>query len=67
MVAMPATLEAQVGGLQSEISPSQKNKTLTENNLRQKEAGGTAQVVEHLPSKCNALNSNSRTNKTSMG
>jgi hypothetical protein len=50
----PAMQEAQVGGLQSEASPSQKQETLPKKHLKPKRA----QMVERLPSKCEALTSN---------
>jgi hypothetical protein len=37
---------------------SNLSKTLSQNNPTQKRAGGVAQVVDHLPSKCETLSSN---------
>jgi hypothetical protein len=41
-----------------ESQPQQKCKTLAEKVLKQQRAGGMAQMVEHLPDKCEALSSN---------
>jgi hypothetical protein len=38
-------------------NPDNKSKTLSKNTQR-KRAGGVVSVVEHLPSKCEALSSN---------
>jgi hypothetical protein len=57
------TNKAQVGGLSSEASPRQKNKTLTEKQLKQKGLVGMVQVAEHLPNKLEALSSNHSTMK----
>jgi hypothetical protein len=52
-----------IGGLWSR-SVWAKNETLSPNNQSKKRAGGVPQVVETLPSKCEALSSNQKTNKS---
>jgi hypothetical protein len=47
-----------LGGLQSEVSPGQKHKTLPEKIIKVKSTGGMAQVVEHLFCKCESLSLN---------
>jgi hypothetical protein len=49
--------------LRSKASPEQKHKTPSKKYLKQKGAGGMAQVVQCLLSKSKALNSNSSTAK----
>jgi hypothetical protein len=49
-----------LGGRGKEASPREKYETLHENVLKQK---GLGTMVEHLPSKCKALNSNPNTAK----
>jgi hypothetical protein len=50
-------------GLRSKASPGQKCKTLFEKYLKQKRATGMVQVIESLPSKCEALSSSPNTTK----
>jgi hypothetical protein len=46
-----------VGGLKYEASPGQKQGTISEKYINQQGLGSMAQVVEHLTSKHEALNS----------
>jgi hypothetical protein len=63
MPVILATQEAE-GGLWFEASPRQiVHETLSQKHSIQNRAGGVAQVVECLTSKCKALSSNSSTAK----
>jgi hypothetical protein len=52
-----------VGGWRSKVSPRQKHETLSETITKVKSAGVVAEVLEHLPSKHEALSSNASTAK----
>jgi hypothetical protein len=62
MPIIPATWEAEIGGLQSEDSLGKKYKFLSEKQIK-----SVARSVEHLSSKCKVLNSNSSTAKKKEG
>jgi hypothetical protein len=48
---------------QTKAGPKQKHKTLSEKYLKRKRVGDMAQVAKHLPTKHEALSSNSTTYK----
>jgi hypothetical protein len=52
------TLQAEVGG-----SPILRSAWVVRSNFRNKKAGGTVQVVEYLPHKCEALGSKKKKKK----
>jgi hypothetical protein len=52
-----------VVGLLSKVGPRKKVRPYLKNNLKQKMAGGMDQVVEYLPSNCEAMSSNPSTSK----
>jgi hypothetical protein len=55
---IPATLEAEAGGLEFEVSPGEdRSETVSKTNQKQK-AGSMVQVVEPLPSMYKTLGSN---------
>jgi hypothetical protein len=56
-----ARWEVEEGGTGSKANPMQKYKILSEKQPRAKRAGGMAQMVEHLHSKCKAMSSNPST------
>jgi hypothetical protein len=56
---MPVILATSEAGIRR--SALAKSETLSQKYPTQKRAGGVAQVVEHLPSKCEALSSNPST------
>jgi hypothetical protein len=56
MPVILATQEAEISRIAVQSQPSQiVHKTLSQKYSTQKTAGRVAQVVEHLPSKCDAL------------
>jgi hypothetical protein len=61
---IPATQEAALRRIAVRSQPRQiVHKTLAQKYLIQNRAGGVAQVVEHLPSKCKTLSSSPTTDK----